>query len=242
MYETSTSDVSVGRLPWGQDLVDAIRETAGSGPALGLIRHSERDPVLEFARADEANLTAAGEAAAYAFGCCLPPDRRLVLGHSPVRRCQATAERVAEGFASVGGQVTMLGEHPDVGPTYVVNPTELGILADGMGRHFVRAWFDGRLPQSVVRPREAVAREHLQTAASLVPDDPQTLTLLVTHDWNIMAVKETFLGVRHEESGWADFLDGPLITPAGPEWEISWREHRRRVPLAGARHRRLQCE
>ena len=58
-----------------------------------------------------------------------------------------------------------------------------------------------------------------------------SLTHVCTHDWNIMLVRETYLGVRHEEQGWAEFLDGPVLVLHNGECRLTWRDRTTAMPL-----------
>jgi hypothetical protein len=71
--------------------------------------------------------------------------------------------------------------------------------------------FDGRLPSSLFKPRRATALEQIATAENHLRRAATGLVVLVTHDWNLLAVREELFGLRHEEDWWPGFLDGLVL-------------------------------
>jgi len=219
-------------LVWGRALVAAMSALPPESTAVALVRHAEREPIPSFQENDAAALTRQGEADAYQVGRHLPVGRPIRLFHSPIGRCQMTAVRIAEGFRSVGGSAEVLGCAPLFGGPYVVDAEEISHLLAGMGDHFVRAWFDGEIPSTAILPPQDAARQQWHAMRGVAREAPAgSLTLVCTHDWNIMLVRETYLGVRHEEHGWAEFLDGPLLVLHDGECHLTWRDRAIPMPL-----------
>jgi hypothetical protein len=50
------------------------------------------------------------------------------------------------------------------------------------------------------------------------------LDLHVSHDWNIIVLRELVCGVRHEDAGWLDFLDGVVFTPTAAGLRAAYRQ------------------
>ncbi|HEY3353993.1 MAG TPA: histidine phosphatase family protein [Polyangia bacterium] len=228
-------NASTERLTWGQHVLDAVTHfqagLAQPEPAAILIRHSVREPLLDMATADAVPLTPEGEEAARALGRRLPRARRLRVWHSPVGRCAMTAHRVAEGFREAGGAVDVDGVLPILGGPYVRDVAGMVRLVGTLGARYARAWFDGEVPDSVMAPRDQVARQIVGVVADLVAAAaPDALLVLVTHDWNVMLVRESILGITHEEVGWLDYLDGLLVTRAGDGVDVDWHGRAARVP------------
>jgi broad specificity phosphatase PhoE len=224
---------SADPLPWGQQTLDAITALAGSAPAAVLMRHPEREPIVDMKSADLIPLTPAGEAAARALGRRLPCGRRVRLWHSPVGRCAVTAQRLAEGFRTAGGEAELEGVLPILGGPYVLDVDGMLRLVSALGPRYARAWFDGEVPSTVMAPRDEVARQILRTAGDLLREAaPDSLLLFVTHDWNVMLVRESILGLTHEQVGWLDYMDGVLLTRDGAGIGVDWHGRRARVPGA----------
>lgn len=215
-------------LQYGDRLLAALSALPADAPAVLFIRHAERYDIDLAANPDEVMLTPAGEEAARAFGGRLPLARRLRVYHSPMPRCRVTAERIAEGFAAAGGQVTFAGVLAGLCRAYL---TDLpGIRAvmrqyQDAGKDVIRDWFDGRLDPAMIDPRPVAAQKLLRVAeAACDGAGANSLTVLVTHDWELLALRETLLGVRHEDVGWVDFLDGVAMARHGEGWLVRWRE------------------
>lgn len=214
---------------YGDRLLTALAALPAGVPAVLFIRHAQRYPINSAATPDEVTLTPAGEVAARAFGERLPLTRRLRVYHSPIGRCRVTAERMAEGFTAAGGQTTFGGALAELCGSFVVDKPGMDTLTQQYGglagADFIRHWFDGRFNPAVIAPCHVTAENHRRLAEAVIADaDPDTLTMLVTHDWDILTLRETFLKVRHEEVGWVDFLDGVAMARDGDGWQFRWRE------------------
>lgn len=206
-------------------LLDSLAALVPGNAAGAVVRHADREPILDFARSEEARLTPIGRAAAHSLGQRLPAGRRLRLIHSPVHRCAETAEQLAAGYQSWGGEAIVEGEDRRLLGPYVLDGRELGRLVEQQGMEpFIRCWFDGGVSPSVLQPLAdaaaellAAVAEHLERAA------PDELWFLVTHDWNLLLLREHYLGVRHEDAGWPDYLDGCGLWRRDGQLSLGWR-------------------
>jgi broad specificity phosphatase PhoE len=218
----------------GEELLATLRCEARAGhPVAAVMRHAARHPIADPKQPQLAELTAEGCAAAMAFGRQLGEFARLRLFHSPVNRCAHTAQCIAEGAASAGVAVEVRGAHPALGIDYIRDLDEAGRLTVQHGEHFVRLWFQGQVPQQVIDPAPALAamklafiRQQLATAAP----QPGTLDLHVSHDWNIIILREQLVGVRHEDAGWLTFLDGVTFRNSERGVRAVYRAHAREIP------------
>lgn len=180
-----------------------------------VLRHAERFPVVDLATHEEVLLTEDGHEAARRAGAELRAATEvdvLVVGHSPVERCAQTARGVAAGFAAAGGRVRVVGAVAHLASPFVVDKGRAYALVNGFGHRFIRAWFDGEVPEDCFHRRHRAAREQLDVVVEALRgcrDDE--LAVFVTHDWNIALVREEFLGVKHEEFGWPGYLDGVAV-------------------------------
>jgi broad specificity phosphatase PhoE len=197
----------------GGRLLRNLNDIPASGRAVAVLRHSARDDITTMRDAPFVPLNARGLEAAQAFGAALPKGRRLVLLHSPILRCQETAEQILLGYG--GG--TIQGPDEGLGIPYVLDLAALADLATRMGqREFATRWFSNDLEdlaKEAVEPSEdaaqalaALATDHLRAAK------PGEIRLLVSHDWNVMLLRERLMSLRHQEVGWLDFLDGVVFT------------------------------
>jgi len=218
-------------LPYGDPLLRTLAALPPGAPAVALMRHSIRGPVTDLRTAPDVLLTEEGELAARRLGERLGTARPVRLAHSPVRRCAQTAEGIAAGLAGLGGRALLDGERPELGAPYVRDFERIVLAARHYDPHaFVRAWFGGRLPEGIVDDACTAARGMLDAArAELARTPPGALTLLVSHDWNVLLVRELYLGVRHEEVGWLDYLDGVVLVDVGGGLLLRWRDHVRAI-------------
>jgi hypothetical protein len=211
-------------MKYGIPVLDAVRASLKDfpdSPVFALLRHSERGPIVDSVSALLVPLTPDGESEAVEMGRALPVGYHLVLASSPVGRCLKTAELIAEGYRQVGGTVEWCGVYEDLGGPYVVDPTAVAIHADGMGKGFMAAWRSGQLGDQVIKPMHeaccsqfGVVKRHADRAR------PREIHMLVSHDWNVLTVREHLLGLMWEEHGWVDFLDGVVMRQEGLVWSL----------------------
>ena len=199
----------------GQEILDTLRTLNARGVVALLIRHAERFPIVDVADPTRAELNAAGRAAAEALGARIKGFSRLRLFHSPVTRCQQTAECIARGAESAGLAVTLVGPKEPLGIDYILDLAEAGRLTTQHGDHFVRLWFSGQISARIIRPAAEIAAEKLAYLTARLDEDagPGRLDLHISHDWNTIILRELMFGVRHEEAGWLDYLDGVAFEP-----------------------------
>jgi broad specificity phosphatase PhoE len=219
----------------GQHLLATLRQVPAAGPAVAVIRHAARHPIVDFGRSEDADLTVDGERAARALGKALPRERPVLLWHSPVRRCADTAALIAEGLTANGVQATVGGPSWRLGGPYIEHlPAVLRELQQRGDEGFVRAWFGDELPATVIQPLVIASTELLSEIDRRLEGADRELIILVAHDWNVMLLREGLLGQRHEDVGWPPFLDGPLLRRRDDQIEIRWRDQVALAPASRA--------
>jgi len=179
--------------------------------AAAIIRHAQRHPLGSTTDPTKALLTDAGKAAAVVLGGRITGFTHLRLFHSPVMRCQQTAECIAEGAASSGMRIELCGARPRLGFVCTKDEAAALTLYTEIGDEFVSRWLSGILPAGMMEDPVDTVRHNLhELTATLHHETPHgpRLDLHVSHDWNIMVMRELLVGVRHEEVGWLGFLDG----------------------------------
>jgi broad specificity phosphatase PhoE len=220
----------------GDELLELLRREGAAGrPLAAMMRHAARHPIADPKQPHLAELTAEGCAAAEEFGARLAGFGRVRLFHSPVKRCLQTAECVAHGAARAGVRAEICGAHAELGIDYIRDVGEAGRLSVIHGEHFVRLWFEGRVPPQVIDPAPALAARKVafvERRLAEVAGEPGTLDLHVSHDWNIIILREHLVGVRHEEAGWLTFLDGVAFTPSSGGLRASYRDRQREIPAS----------
>lgn len=199
----------------GHELLDTLA-TLGSAPAVAAVmRHAARHPIANPAEPTLAEITPAGAKAAAEFGARLAGFDRVRLFHSPVKRCGQTAAAIAQGAAGAGCAVELAGAREEIGVGYILDQPEAGRLTMLHGDHFIRLWVEGKIPATVVQPARSVAARQVNFVVARLREPAnggRRLDLHVSHDWNIIVLRELLLQVRHEEAGWLTFLDGVAFT------------------------------
>lgn len=180
-----------------------------SGQIALLIRHAERHPIEAMSNALQPLLTAKGKSDAYRLGGTLAHYSPVTIYHSPVPRCVETAERLRDGIVGARGKALIAGYLLELGGPYITGSWDMIVKSiEELGHSvFFRKWFNNELPATVVMPlREAAEIQLNILVRQLRSGDGSTIN--VTHDWNIMMIREYYFRLRHEDIGDPDYLDG----------------------------------
>jgi hypothetical protein len=211
---------------YGHELLETIKTLPPEGKSAVMLRHAARFPIVDPTQPTLAEITPEGAAAADDFGHRLTGFACVRLFHSPVKRCRQTAECIARGAQKAGITVEHLGPEAALGVDYILDLTEAGRLTALHGENFVRLWHEGLIASKVIRATKQIAEAKLSYLARKL-QEPATagrrLDLHVSHDWNILVLRELLLGVLHEEAGWLDFLDGVAFSLADVRLEARYR-------------------
>jgi len=212
----------------GHELLETIKTLSAEGKSAAMLRHAARFPIEDPTEPTLAEITPEGAAAAGNFGRCIAGFECVRLFHSPVKRCRQTAECIARGAQKVGLTVEHLGPEAALGVDYILDLTEAGRLTALHGEHFVRLWHDGQIEPKVIRATKQIAETKLDYLARKLQEPclaGRRLDLHVSHDWNILALRELLLGVSHEDAGWLNFLDGLTFSLRAGRLEARYRGH-----------------
>ena len=218
----------------GHTLLETIRSLPTDTNIAACLRHAERFPILVASDHTLAELTPDGHVAAEALGARINGFDQLRIFHSPVKRCRQTAEGIARGFGAIGGAVEIVGAASALGVDYVVDGAETARLATLHGDHFIRLWFSGQVgPEVIHAAQQIVARKLAYLTNRLQQPCPhgRRLDLHVSHDWNILTLRELLCGVRHEEAGWLNFLDGVGFALEAAGLRAVYRDSAVKLPL-----------
>lgn len=210
----------------GHELLATLHATRAERTA-ALLRHAARHPIIDPREPLAAELTPAGRQDAEAFGARISGFDRLRLFHSPVKRCQQTAECVAAGAARAGLAVELAGAQPELGVPYILNQIETGRMSGQHGEHFVRLWFTNQVSEQLILRAPDIARRKLAYLNAKLAEPAhggRRLDLHISHDWNVLILRELLLGVRHEDAGWAPFLDGVVFAAETDTLRAFYRE------------------
>ncbi len=200
-------------------------------PVSIILRHAERDPIRSYEEGWEARLTDNGHRDAAALGRTLVDFASMRLWSSPIPRCQQTANRLAEGLRDAGSDVDELVVINDLAGPYLHDAEKVLKIALDIGdRAFVRRWFEGDLASEHLMPSPRAATGQLMVLTeTLATHDEPGLYVHCSHDWNILLLREHFLGIRHEDAGMPDFLEGLATWRDGHDLVVQWRDNQHRM-------------
>jgi len=157
-------------------------------------------------------LTDEGKELSFDLGKSLPEKMTARLFSSAFGRCIETAYLIDKGYVSRGGQTVSNSVEALLSPYYVKKPFELAALMGNKPPDFIRYWFDGCISKDIIGDPKEVAREILSFPVKKVEGAAKNrIDIGVTHDWNMYLIKEYCMGLRHEEVGKVDYLEGVVI-------------------------------
>jgi phosphohistidine phosphatase SixA len=207
-----------------------------SGNVAIMIRHAERDPIEFMTRALEARLTANGKSDAFKLGQCLARYNPINIYHSPVPRCIQTAESIFDGIVSCNETATLVGHLLELGGPYITSTWDAVVNSIEKFGHslFIRKWFDNELPANLIMPLPEAAHIQLNILANQLRSGNSS-SINITHDWNIMILREYYLNLRHEEIGDPDYLDGVCAYLHQDRLYLRYHEHERTIDFSPAK-------
>ncbi len=198
-----------------------------------MIRHAERDPITNMSNALDALLTDKGKKDAFDLGQRLTHYSPINLYHSPVPRCQQTAAYILEGFNTTRNSATLTGSIMELGGPYITgNWADITQTIKKYGQSkFVRMWFNNEITPDIIMPLHVAAKIQLKIIAGQLQSGISAIN--ITHDWNIMIVREYYFNLRHEDIGEPDFLDGFCAYIIQDDLHIHYHDNKKVINLLG---------
>jgi broad specificity phosphatase PhoE len=200
----------------------------GREKAAIIVRHAERPPLASVVDSMGVGLTEKGVRDALDFGRSIPFFKKARVWHSPALRCNQTAEAIANGLRERGTEVLVFQEEWNLCGPYV-KETECLIQAERLGDRFLREWFEGRVDPGIIDPVPQALHMVLDPIIEKLIT-AQGIDVHVSHDWDIMLLREALLGTKYETEGWLPYLDGLTILQSGIGFEACYRERCVEVP------------
>ncbi len=200
-------------------------------PVAVILRHAERYPVVDPLAHSQVLLTEKGLEDAYNLGKTLSFLRPIMFYASPVTRCQQTAEGIAKGIFNPDGTPPPVSYLYALGGPYILGEwTEIMRLVQLYGiSTYLRMWFDGKLPKDLLMPVEEAA--HLEFNILKKQLEQHENAINITHDWNIMIMRQYFFNLRHEDIGYPNFLDGITAYMENEKICMVYHDHLRSVDI-----------
>ncbi|MFW9838604.1 MAG: histidine phosphatase family protein [Candidatus Thorarchaeota archaeon] len=186
--------------------------TLTSGPAILMVRHSERFEDIDVPTTIQADLTERGHEIAFEFGKRLSDRWCISLLHSPHIRTTQTAQEIMRGFQEKSESIEL---------------EELGVLLGGRGDierivtlaheigfdEFYHHWTQDKIPRETIEPIEPYLQrlsKHIESRFSKAGEND--LHIYVTHDIVIAATRRNYLDLTEDVGLAIPFLGGYAIT------------------------------
>jgi hypothetical protein len=206
-------------------MIDRIKENSPSKVSL-LIRHSNRHPIPKgVIEHRDVPLTTKGRKLAFQFGKKLPKSYSIRLYYSPVPRCRETAEYLLKGIHTNSGSAKLMGEKDFL---YINLIDQRGIvrILEKIGHHnFGYNWLKGKLDQEIIEPSKLVALRIIEGIITSMKNGIRNIMdIHVTHDLNILSVRDVISPVQNENFDWPEYLDGIIVTQNEDKVTLIWRE------------------
>jgi broad specificity phosphatase PhoE len=202
-----------------------------------VIRHAERYSIENMLNAFEAELTEKGLKDASEFGRDISGliggnEKQILFYHSPIRRCIQTTESIHKSIEEAGFPGRIIGNMFELGGPYIRG--DWNEVVGEIERHeyevFIRKWFNNEYPHDLVMPLKESA--HTITGALLDRlREEEVFTMNVTHDLNVLVLREYFFHLKHEELGIPGFLDGIVLYVEEERLHLLYNEMEVRVDL-----------
>lgn len=176
-----------------------------------LIRHADRHYTEDGAKEPFMRLNSQGRTATFAFGRSLPGSIPIKLYSSFIGRCIETAYLIDKGYTAEHSHfLPHTLDEPLLSPSYINDIDKVVERLERVGNHgFLRQWFDCQLDASTIDTPD-LAADRICTFMNncLITDEKTSLTLAVSHDWNLFVVKEIKLKQKFEQAGDIGYLEG----------------------------------
>ncbi len=191
------------------DVVERLRDK-GVKRQVVLMRHSARHYSTDSRLEPFMGLTESGKEAAMALGRAFGDSVPVTPCSSYIGRCIETAYLMQRGSGCQTGKINTL--EAVLSPFYVKAVDEvIGLFLELGLSVFIRHWIDGVFPERIISPALDAAARMLQFARAHLDTVGAGLTVGVTHDWNIFALKEAALQLPHEIWGEVAYLEGVVL-------------------------------
>jgi phosphohistidine phosphatase SixA len=185
------------------------------------------------ANALEARLTNNGKLDAHKLGQSLARYNPMNIYHSPVPRCMQTAESIFDGIVSCNVSATIVGHLLELGGPYITSTWDTIVKSiEELGHSmFLRKWFDNELPSNLIMSLPEAAHVQLNILVNQLQSGNSS-SINITHDWNIMIVREYYFNLRHEDIGDPDYLDGVCAYFQQDRLHLRYHEHEKTIDFS----------
>ncbi len=208
-----------------------IRKSLRKGRSGVIIRHAERYSIENMINAFAAEITEKGLNDSLELGReigsleGLKGISDLVLYHSPIKRCIQTAERIRDGIGESKDDSRVAGVLGELGGPYITGDWQevVNEIENHGYEDFIRRWFSNAYPRDLLLSLKESAYIIIGAILERLTGN-SILTINVTHDLNVLVLREYFFKIRHEELGLPGFLDGIVISVEGEKLHLFYND------------------
>jgi hypothetical protein len=146
------------------------------------------------------------------------PKKHILLGHTPAKRCQMTAESIGYGYASPD-RVRILGCHPQV-ESVVADPDRYIRLREELGwKSLMEKWLNQEIPGQILENPRTYCNKTLEGLVSFQGTSHDDLLVVIAHDVTILPILSSVFGTTKTS---LEFLNGLVITGGSSAVEIRY--------------------
>jgi len=206
-------------------MIDWIKKNSPSKVSL-IIRHSNRHSIPKgVIEHRDVPLTTEGRKLAFHFGKKLPKYYSIRLYYSPIPRCRETAEYLMKGIHNNSRSAKLMGEK-DFLYINLIDQREIVRILEKIGHHnFGYNWLKGKIDQEIIEPPKLVASKIIEgIITSMKKRIRNSIDIHVTHDLNILSVRDIISPIQNEKFDWPEYLDGIIATHNEDKMKLIWRE------------------
>lgn len=204
------------KINYGEELKTVINDLhkAGINKFSVIMRHSARHYDTDFQKEPFMSLTDEGRDLAFKLGESLPEGLSARFYSSYIGRCIETSYLIDKGYTNKSKKETINNVVTEaIAPFYIL---DLNKLAKIMTKHetpvFIRNWIDGKLPESVIKnAKQTSAMMFLFMLEKFKEISDNSIDIFISHDWNMFLLKEFGTGLKHEDFGKIEYLEGLVI-------------------------------
>ena len=195
-----------------RNIIKALKEFPVNSKIIMILRHSHRNDPTELEKLHELRLTPQGHQVAKIFGQKLPNERAIRLYHSPVGRCQETAEDILTGFKAIGGNGALKGAltplfFAGTAPKFFL---DINVKESPLG--FMFRWAVGFYSPDLISPLQNYCQKAAEIIWNGIKDAPERgIDIHITHDVFLIALRFGWFGIPPSEE-WVPFLGGIAFT------------------------------
>ena len=189
-------------------VINGLKKFPDDSKIVLILRHSHRDEPTALEGAQKLRLTAQGHAIAKKFGENLPRNRPVEIFHSIIWRCEETARDIHQGFKNIGetseikGVLLPLAYIGINDKQFYMSMFNKGSVMDSFYR-----WVVGFYNPDDWTPFLEYCQSAVHLFLDQVKNSPENgLYIFITHDFNVMALRFGWFGLRPEK--WVKFLGG----------------------------------